>query len=635
MAFTEVETAPADHDDHVDQTISQCMDPDNPRSFFLYAGAGSGKTRSLVTALELFSDNHGIRFHKNGHQIAVITYTNAACDEITERVAKHSLNSEILFHISTIHSFCWLLIQNFHSDIRAYILGKIPTEISEITEKERKGRAGTKASLDRQRKIKSLIERQQWLGVPREFTYNPNGDNFGKASLSHAEVLKITASFILSKPIMQAIIVKRFPFMLIDESQDTNKDLIDALFYLEEEKQGDFALGLIGDQMQRIYQDGKEKLADSIPPRWARPEKKLNHRCPRRIIQLSNVIRGQNQKARDDSDQGLVRIFIANTNTQNKLALENQIKHEMQKVTNDELWVGNGNPVKSLTLEHHMAAKRMGFHELFASLDSQSSLTTGLRNGSLPGIRFYSGVIEPVVQAYNAGNRFELMALCRNHSALLEQDTIAIRLNDESEAVQDPLKGIREAIEDLVYCANNENATFEDVLKTVAKSDIFPIPNTLQAFVVDLSTEVIDSDDEEESDNSNLTAWRGFLETPYKQIRPYVRYIGDSGEFDTHQGVKGREFDRVFVVIDDNEARGFMFSYEKLLGAKPASASDIKKSSEGKDNSQDRTLRLLYVTCTRAAKSLALMVYSENPRGLKKHVIDQGWFLESEVVELS
>ena len=638
MIPPEVVTAPANHDDQVDKTITQCMNPDNPKSFFLYAGAGSGKTRSLVTALIEFNNNHGNKFHKSGHQVAVITYTNTACDEITKRVSKNSQNGTNLFHISTIHSFCWLLIKNFHSDIRKYLLEKIPIEIIDITEKESKGRSGTNASLDRQRKINSLQSRLEWLSVPREFTYSPNGDNFGQASLSHSEVLKITATFILNKSAMRAVVVKKFPFILIDESQDTNKDLIDAFFHLENDKQDEFAIGLLGDQMQRIYLDGKEKLADCIPERWIKPEKKLNHRCPQRVIQLSNALRSiadkKYQKARDDSEQGVVRIFIAPTSSQRKHLLEEKIKYEMKEITGDDLWVADGDSVKSLTLEHHMAAKRMGFQELFKALDSSSSLTTGLRDGSLPGIRFFSEVIEPVVQAYNLGHRFELMTLCRKYSELLQKDVIISRINNDSDGAKDPLKDIREAISDLVFCANSENATFEDILKIVAKNNVFPIPNSLRPFVVDLKTEIVESDDEEEQEKTNLTAWRDFLESPYKQIQPYIRYIGDSGEFDTHQGVKGQEFDRVFVVIDDDEARGFLFSYEKLLGAKPASASDTKNISDGKDSSQDRTLRLLYVTCTRAEKSLALVVYSENPKALKNHVIAQGWFQKNEVVEL-
>ena len=39
-------------DDHVDDEIHTYLSFDKPSSFFLFAGAGSGKTRSLVNALK-------------------------------------------------------------------------------------------------------------------------------------------------------------------------------------------------------------------------------------------------------------------------------------------------------------------------------------------------------------------------------------------------------------------------------------------------------------------------------------------------------------------------------------------------------------------------------------------------------
>lgn len=38
--------------DIVDDKIYRCLDLENPKSFFLFAGAGSGKTRSLVESLK-------------------------------------------------------------------------------------------------------------------------------------------------------------------------------------------------------------------------------------------------------------------------------------------------------------------------------------------------------------------------------------------------------------------------------------------------------------------------------------------------------------------------------------------------------------------------------------------------------
>jgi DNA helicase II / ATP-dependent DNA helicase PcrA len=108
----------------------------------------------------------------------------------------------------------------------------------------------------------------------------------------------------------------------------------------------------------------------------------------------------------------------------------------------------------------------------------------------------------------------------------------------------------------------------------------------------------------------------------------------DRGAYGTHQGVKGLEFDRVFVVMDDSEARGFLFSYEKLFGARTLSAGDLQRSAEGSETAVDRTRRLLYVTCTRARRSLALVVYTDNPDDLAKAVMQQGWFEADELVRM-
>ena len=48
-----------DIDIHVDREIYECINPDSPKSFFLFAGAGSGKTRTLINVLSRFKEQHG------------------------------------------------------------------------------------------------------------------------------------------------------------------------------------------------------------------------------------------------------------------------------------------------------------------------------------------------------------------------------------------------------------------------------------------------------------------------------------------------------------------------------------------------------------------------------------------------
>ena len=85
------------------------------------------------------------------------------------------------------------------------------------------------------------------------------------------------------------------------------------------------------------------------------------------------------------------------------------------------------------------------------------------------------------------------------------------------------------------------------------------------------------------------------------------------------------------VIIDDEEAKGFLFSYEKLFGAKEKSETDIKNELEGKDSSMSRTARLFYVACTRAEKSLAIIAYTENIDKVRNTLTDNNWFYNNEI----
>ncbi|MFK7254614.1 hypothetical protein ABBZ21_08060 [Acinetobacter baumannii] len=85
------------------------------------------------------------------------------------------------------------------------------------------------------------------------------------------------------------------------------------------------------------------------------------------------------------------------------------------------------------------------------------------------------------------------------------------------------------------------------------------------------------------------------------------------------------------AILDDDEAGGFLFDYEKFLGIKDLSVTDIKNESLGLDSALSRTRRLFYVICSRAEKSLAVVCYTKSPAFLKKQLIEKEWFHEDEI----
>lgn len=608
-----------------DVVIKAALSLDTPQSFFLYAGAGSGKTGSLKTALDSTRESYGEVLRRQGRKIGVITYTKAARDEILRRV-----DFDALFHVATIHSFAWTLIEGRTGDIRGWLEMRLPKEVAEIEAEQARGRA-SKASEERARKITSKLERLLELPNITKFVYNPDGDNFGRDSLSHTEVIDIVSDFIFTKPAMKNIILGRYPFLLIDESQDTLLPFIDALLAFEEANHKQFAIGLFGDTMQRIYGHGKENLAAAIPPRWKRPQKVMNHRSRERIVALANRIRseddGRQQRSRTDKKGGFAFAYILPADMTNKPTTEERIRVDTAVRTGDPCWRDSCS-VKTLTLEHHMAASRLGFLEFFDPIDKVSAYRTSFRDGTLPPIRLFTERVLPLVDAHQEGDRFGVMGLLRSYSPLVSKQT----LKDAGSRAREKLGEAQAAVDKLVgLFSEGKRPSFGAVLGVVQETGIFPIPEALLPFsspdfLGDLKQHV-------ESEDELTGAWAKALQAEFSQARTYREYVNDQAPFGTHQGVKGLQFPRVMVIADDSDSRfRATASYEKLLGAAPLTKNDRDNIAKGKETQIERTRRLLYVTCTRAEESLVLVVYSDNPDAIAERLLTSGWFEGTELI---
>jgi DNA helicase II / ATP-dependent DNA helicase PcrA len=613
----------ANPDQAVDDQIFECLDLENPRSFFLYAGAGSGKTRSLIEVLRRLRKKSGEKLTISGRNVGVITYTNAACDEIKQR-----LNFDTRVVVSTIHSFAWSLINGYNDDIRSWLRENLAEEIAQLEQLQVRGRPG-KASDDRARSIVSKNKRLARLDSITRFTYSPTGDNRGRDALNHSEVISMTARFLTEKAGLRSILVNMFPILLIDESQDTNKHLLDAFLSVQAEHKGCFSLGLFGDTMQRIYSDGKVGLADALPDDWARPVKVMNYRCPTRVITLINRIRAdvdrQEQQWPANKPEGTVRFFIAPSGHSSKQTVERLVAEQMAATTTDNSW--NDRAYHTLILEHHMAASRLGFERFFEPLYKVDKLKTGLLDGTQPGIRFFAKDLLPLVKAIRAKDDFAIAAAVRERSPLLDRKKLLSDTGSQSSL----LRKVEDAVKLLTTLINREHADvrFIDILNNVSASELFSIPESLQPFIGGEALGPSEGEVDEDEVDKELGAWREMLETPFSQIEAYDDYISGASGFDTHQGVKGLEFPRVMVIVE--EARGFLFSYDKLFGAKDKSATDLKHEAVGEETTLDRTRRLFYVTCSRAEESLAILAYSENPEAVKRTVTANKWFSEQEV----
>ena len=226
----------------------------------------------------------------------------------------------------------------------------------------------------------------------------------------------------------------------------------------------------------------------------------------------------------------------------------------MRQDTGDVSW-SNDTQYKSLILEHHMAASRFGFSDLFMPLNDSRKFDTSLHDGSITELSILSKIVSPLVVAYHSRNDFEVAKIVRKHSPLLNKEAFASELSDQTKM----LEKSEDAVEALMRLWDDgKSPSCLEVLKSIRETGLFKVGNRVDELLTDFS----------EGENEKITALRKALSVPFNELERYSSYVTDNTRFATHQGVKGLEFPRVMVIMDEEQARGFLFSYEKLFGAK-------------------------------------------------------------------
>jgi DNA helicase-2/ATP-dependent DNA helicase PcrA len=641
-----------ERDAHIVEDICGFITETPPRSFFLFAGAGSGKTRTLVEVVRRITGvvAHGAgsqyaqQLRSRGQSVRVITFTKNATAVVSGRLGENYLTA-----VSTIHSFCWELIKGFDEDIKEALLSRCVEKLEEA-KAYAFGKVRGESETDR-KKYAEIEAQAEEIRNTGEFIYHPDRNTYGPSALSHTEVLEATAWLIRERRTLQRILEDRHPLILIDESQDTMKKVLDALFELSEKRPGRITLGLLGDHRQRIYPEGHDNLPSHVPEAWARPALQMNHRSQQRIVDLINKIwdadiegrtqpkTGVAQHSRTEKNGGTVRIFIGDTNISiaEKIRMEAECARIMAVKSSYAAWEDNAHGYKTLALEHKLAAKRGSFFEAYYALELlDKDAATPKSNGERTGPSMVRPLLGPMLeladclQTDGSLNDFSIMEVLRRNGSLAN-------LPQTNAERQSTLAGIHATLMKFSAAASQPAATVRQVLEPVLNGGLFETDARLVQAYADTSPPPPDPKPRarEDKEDRRKRGWHALFNTPWQQIARYRAYLGGETELATHQVVKGSEFKHVLIVMDDDEAGGTLFSYDKLFGAEDLSPGDLKNVIDGNETAIDRTLRLLYVTCSRAEESLALVLWAKNPGAALDAIKRTEWFTTDEVTFLS
>ncbi len=618
-------------DTQADREIHACIAATPPQPFVVRAGAGSGKTTSLIKALDWVMSEHGATMRAKKQKVACITYTDLAANEILADV-----NDDPLVHVSTIHSFYWTIAKTFQADIKVWLKNDIHRRISELEEEFKNyGVRVRQTTRDRNKADQArYVQNLEALGGVKTFNYGV-GSDYAKGILGHEDILQLADFLLQNRPLFRRVVALNYPFVFIDESQDTFPGVVKSFKDVEAQMQGKFCLGFFGDPMQSIFMRG----AGDIPleGHWRAITKPENFRCARQILDIANAVRAQGdgmvqvRGLHEKVDgvlkpvEGSARMFVL-PNTQNRTETLAKVRAWSGATNNDQSWTTPDNAVKILVIVHRMAANRLGFGGIYSALNDKTSeaMKQGMQDGTGWPVRPFLSFALPVTAAMKAGNEFAAMNLLREFSPRLAPAALTGR------RAADVLCGLRAAVLKLVTMLDETETTVGDIALHLRDETLFEFDERYARLLSLVGSRTDAAQDTEAADaaptevRTSDTAMLKFLKCSAKELLPYERYVSEGSPYATQHGVKGAQFERVIVVMDEEESEYRTYNYERVFASAEARAADRAGAQGGDENTWSRTIRLLYVCCTRAKRGLVLTFFVADPAATIENVVANG-----------
>ncbi|MCY6354398.1 UvrD-helicase domain-containing protein [Clostridium sp. ZS2-4] len=654
-------------EEEIFKKICECID--RKKSMVFDAGAGSGKTYSLIQSLNYIITIYGKTLKEHNQKVLCITYTNVAAAEIKERLGNTSI-----VEVSTIHDCVWRIISPYQKQLIKIHQKKIRDQIKNLENdllierwaekyrdlsKEQKEQlsnmmndkkqvyykhknnkaAEFKGSLPEitktfpniisnltnfKRIIDSIFKIQKYqetlqrilIGEKKfkkvEYDVRYNNDKLENMKISHDTLLEYTNKIIDQNDLLKQIICDLYPFILVDEYQDTDCKVVETLNFLDEYSQQikhDIFVGYFGDIKQNIYGTGVGIKFSSYHKNLDRVEKRFNRRSAKEIITVANKIRNddlEQETIYDDFPIGSVSFYNMNIDRQDF------IKTHINK------WeITKKNKLHCFELTNELAAKQSGFANIYDFFKNSSWYKRG-KNYELLREHILSLDSKKLGEVQSLLFRIMDFRYKVNHDETMVQDILGkgvlqyitiTRLRNLIAKLKN-IKGdtLRTYIESMFNQYNKGDEEYYECLHY-----ILDIENgsyiEIESFI--LNKLFLFNEQEEQTDEyikESKDKVIKFLEMDIEEFNMWYEYISDRNTnsviYHTYHGTKGLEFENVIIFMNAKFGRDNEY-FSRLL--KVMSLKDEVKQ----DTKIEEARNLLYVAVTRATLNLSILYFED------------------------
>lgn len=670
----------------VQKDLNACVD--SFESFRFNAGAGAGKTYALVETIRYIVKNKLLDLEKKNQQVICITYTNVAVREIKERLGSSDIVLISTIHDrlwDVIHPYqqelCKLHLEKLQEDtqkISEELLDKANTKFKkyasltddqkaefkvfamkhrEVYTTNRDANAGEfKAAykdvegkptflpdlisnaqhfkevikrlykLERYQRCIADIESKKNLKV--EYDSGVNSDRLEYMKFSHDTLLEYACKLFEKYPMLQRVVIDKYPYLFIDEYQDTNEKVIQIvsnLYHTAKKYKKNWLAGYYGDTAQNIYDDGVGLRIKVIHPEVTDIDKVFNRRSHKQIVDKINTIRNDaivQKTIFEDRNQGTVAFYYS-TSAEDKRDISLYfLDHYRSELFNDEN-VKTRN-IHCLVLTNKLVAELSQFGDIHRAITDSNiyykDLNTQLLSNDLEKLHPAILLLYRIIKLHQA-----MSNECSTYGDVLGKIKGRISFSDAHNLFEkirllkpQNLKEFIAALSNEIReekCENNLRLNLLSNLSVKLRED--DGAKDLEIYVLNKIKELMiapsgggSSDDEEKRKIEAL------LNIDLAQWHRWVDFIDRKNEgkdfiFHTYHGTKGEEYENVAIIMEHSfggtwEGRDKLKRYFSKVGL-------FNKENPPADEKQEIDVdfesikNLLYVACSRAIKNLRIL----------------------------
>lgn len=631
---------------------------DEYQNIVFNAGAGAGKTYALIESLKYIIEKKGENLTYHNQKVICITYTNVATNEIKER-----LGNTRLIKVSTIHERLWDLVKGYQKQLVGIHTDKLNEDLIELnhdldTEDKfqayrdlidkdffinlmlenkdsyylirNKGAAEFRALMqtflenhnDLLRNVsnfKSLvgkifkidnynsclrrIEEKEYTRVAYDARYN--SDRLHKMTISHDTLLEYAYKIVNQYDVVKQIILDQFPYILVDEYQDTDEKVVQLLSLLSnhsEHIKHNLFIGYFGDTAQKIYDTGVGGRLLELHANLENIYKNHNRRSVNEVLSVINKIRNdeiQQESIFSDATGGSVEFYQGN-----EANIDSFITHYKE-----EWGIDKNNRLHCLVLTNELVAKYNKFENIYQKFKATpyfkanwQSINTEILSHDLSKLGIIPNLLYRLVD-FKTKLENPKTSITKFVSDEIYKSLTLNQLKELLEIMKS-LSGI--TLKDFLVSMfsvyeETSNHNYKQIIKHLIELDEYSFDGLVSFILNKLFLNI--RDDEIDSSKDQIT---DLLDIDYCEYSAWFDFINKVENQDviyhTYHGTKGEEYNNVIILMQNNFGpRGrnkFSSFFTKEGKANELEGEELEKFTDTKN--------LLYVSCSRAISNLRI-----------------------------